>query len=133
MSLEQIRKKIVKEAEDRHKEIESNKATEDESKKFMKMAEDYFKNKNYSMCFYSYVKALKYLALVYVSKKIGNVELDEQSALTFLAKKEKYGLTLEKLEDILMINNLILMRKEAERAECIKLRKIIEKIKGDLF
>jgi len=133
MALEDVRKKIVKDAEDRHKEIENKKTAENEAKKFIKMAEDYYKNKNFSMCFYTYVKALKALAMVYVAKKIGNVELDEQSALAFLAKKEKYGLNLEKLEDILMINNLILMRKEAERTECTKIRKIIEKMKEELI
>jgi len=133
MTLENIRKQIAKDEKGKQIEIEKKELMEKEAKRFFMMGEGYLDEKNYSMSFFSYFKSFKIMCSMYVNKKIGGIELDENSAVLYIAKKNLFGVDEKKLEDLELLARIITNRKEVESKDAREMGKITARVKDELF
>lgn len=131
MSLENVRKQLLRDINQRKQDLEKKGKLEVEAKKFVKMGNGYFKEKNFTLSFFSYYKAIKLMAMIYIEKKLGKIDLDEKAAVEFLVKREKFGLKKELIREFDTNLEISIGRRELTRADVKKALKICEEMKKE--
>lgn len=132
MGLENIRKDILEKTEKRIGEASKKEELSKVAKNSLKMADSFYERKNYTSAYFMYFKALKEYSLLYLNKKMGNIDLSEQDALEFIGKKEMFGLNQKAINELVSLYESIIARRELNKENCDKIIKIVNKIKKEV-
>lgn len=132
MGLENVRKDILEKTEKRMEEASKKEELSKVAKNSLKMAEAFYERKNYTSAYFMYFKALKEYSLLYLNKKMGNIDLLEQDALEFIGKKEMFGINQKAVDELVKLHELIVARKELSKENCDKIIRIVNKIKKEV-
>ncbi|MCW1296165.1 MAG: hypothetical protein OH319_00600 [Candidatus Parvarchaeota archaeon] len=127
MGLKEIRKNIVKNFEERKEKISEESKIVDEIRTEIKIADSYFKSKNYTMSFFMFFKALKMMCVFYLTKQHGKIdELSDLDALFFVSKKDGFPFNEKVARNFLNKFDLVLSRKELEKNDCIEIQRVVK-------
>ncbi len=127
MGLDNVRENILKNAESKMKSLQLERALEIEARTLIKMGDDFCRATNYSIGFYQYFRALKKLSLLFLKKKLGNVEgMSEDDALSLVAEKKFFGFDIKDYEKMKKLNEKIINRKEVLSKNSLWMKKIIK-------
>jgi hypothetical protein len=130
MALKDMSKQAVEKQLKALSQANANKALAETAGKHYKMANDFFKEKNYSTSFYTYYLSFKEYASIVVSKKVKTL-VEPEEALNYLVKKKEFGLNKNLLKKVEELKNKVLNREKLAREKCVMIRNVIVRMRKE--
>ena len=130
MALKDMSKQAVEKQLKTLSQASANKALAETAGRHYKMANDFFKEKNYSASFYTYYLSFKEYASIVVSKKVKTL-VEPGESLKYLVKKKEFGINAEVLKQVEELKNKVLNREKLARENCVPIKKIIVRLRKE--
>ncbi len=132
MALDSVRKNIVKEKAKNISNVSADEGIKNSANNHYKMANGFFKSKNFANAYYSYYLCLREYALLY-ARKVLKMELSDVEALDFLVKKEICGMTYAFIEIVNGKKESVLNRAKLASKDCIDIRSAVARLRKECF
>jgi len=127
MGLDNIRENILRSAESKIKNMQIEKSLDFEARALIKMGNEFCKATNYSLGFFQYFRALKKMSLLFLKKKLGDIEgMSENEAISLVAEKKFLGFDNNDFKKMKKLFNNIINRKEVKTKDVKWIKNIIK-------